>query len=118
MSKSEIVLPPSPPAPAILRRVEYENEKGFHVVEREVVSGVAPPGYVRFIGTAHLDIKTSQGVMRQSYLFPIDADTLARAFVMFESCAQAEGMAVRDRMIANARRQANPLLDPSGRPIT
>lgn len=117
MSKSEIVLPP-PPAPLIIRKVNYENERGFQLVEREVVSGDMPKGFVRFVGTAFLDIQTPRGIARQPYQFPIDADTLARAFTMFEPCAQAEGNATRDRLLADARRAANPIIDPTGRPIT
>lgn len=106
-----------PTAPCVLRVVNYENELGYQLVEREVVSGSPPPGFVRFVGTAHLDIRTPRGVARQSYRFPIDADSLDRAFTMFEICAKSEGDALRDRMVADARRQTSPLLDPTGRPL-
>lgn len=118
----------SVPSPFVIRVDTYENHLGQRLFERVVVSGEAPAGFARFIGVGQINIPNSPvGPVSHPFQFAIAADSVDRAFSLFESTAQSEGKAEFDKLRADIRRQmtavqvapagALGLLDPSGNPI-
>jgi len=105
--------------------VNWENAKGHRIVER-VPRVAPPPGYVHFVGYANITVHTPRGPADQPFTFPIEADTIERAFEMFEATAQAAGKQ-HIQEIQNEIRRAQlmrpvsaseaALLDVSGNPI-
>lgn len=119
---------PQPSKPFHFRVETYENQLGHRLFERVVTHGDAPDGFVRFIGVGQVNINHPQaGPISQPFQFDLQADTVERAFAMFEAGAQAEGRKVFDRIMADIRRQmtavqavpakALDLLDASGKPL-
>lgn len=116
------------PEPFHYRVENYENHLGHRLFDRVVTSGVAPEGFARFVGVGQVNINHPQvGPINQAFHFDLDADTVDRAFAMFEAAAQAEGRRVFERIMADVRRQmtavqavpakALDLLDASGKPL-
>lgn len=119
---------PSVTDPFIIRVDTYENQLGQRLFERVVVSGKPPDGFARFIGVGQINIpNTPVGPVNHPFQFKVDADSVERAFSVFEATAQSEGKAEFDKIRADIRRQltavqvapagAIGLLDPSGNPI-
>lgn len=106
--------------------VNWENDKGHRIVER--VSPTAPADFVRFVGYANITMHTPRGPVDQPFSFPLPADTIERAFELFESAAQAEGKNHIQEMQQQIRRaqllrpisqaEASSLLDASGNPMS
>lgn len=127
MQEAQPEVPPQP-SPFIIRVDTYENEKGQRLFDRVLISGTPPSDFNRFIGIGQVNIPQSPvGPIHQSYNFVIDADSLDRAFALFDSAGKAEGQQVLARIVAEVRRQttaiqpadarALDLLDQSGNPI-
>jgi len=120
---------PAPqPDQFILRVDTYENHLGQRLFERVVVSGTPPPTFHRFIGAGQLNVPDSPaGPIHQPYNFVLEADSVERAFELFEAAAQAEGRRVLAMIASQLRQQMmavqpmDPkvlkLLDSSGNPL-
>lgn len=121
---------PQPPAldPFIIRVDTYENERGNRVFHRVLIAGKPPEGFHPFVGVGQVNIPNSPfGPIQQPFNFVIEADSVERAFALFEGSAQAEGRVVLDRIRNDIRRQmtaiqpapagALGLLDASGNPL-
>lgn len=119
---------PPPVDPFVVRVDTYENHLGNRVFDRVLVSGTAPAGFHRYVGTAQINVNHPvAGPIHHPYNFVIDADTVDRAFALFEASAQAEGQKVWAVIEANIRKQMNAvqavpasalkLLDSSGNPL-
>ncbi len=97
---------PASPEPFIVRVDTYEDDKGHRLFDRVAVSGVLPPDVPRFIGVGQLNVEDSPvGPIHQPFNFALEADTVERAFSLFESAANAEGKQVLARISADIRRR-------------
>ena len=116
------------PEPFVVRVDTYENQLGQRVFDRVVVSGSPPASFHRFVGVGQINVQnTPVGPINQPFNFTIDADSIDRAFGLFEATAQSEGKRVFATIMADIRRQmtavqvappsALGLLDQSGNPI-
>lgn len=118
------------PVPEIIAKLtNYEDSRGRVVIEREVVVGEVPSDYVRFVGRSQLNATIpGRGVIQRVFHFAIAADSVVRAFALFDARAQAAGGEEAERLrrelieqqnalLVPADRQAAALLDASGNPI-
>tara|TARA_R100001086_G_scaffold211678_1_gene127678 strand:- start:364 stop:723 length:360 start_codon:yes stop_codon:yes gene_type:complete len=109
-----------PPTASIVEERTYVDQAGRRIVELVPVKGDLPETMPRFAGKAM--VETAHGA-REFGPFPIDADTLERAFALFDSTANArleEWMSQMRRQAIEAAGRggpANSLLDPRGRPL-
>lgn len=126
MESEDTNLPASPTPPAPIVRVDtYENTVGHRLIERVPVGDV-PDGFVRFVGFGSLTVQTERGPVGDPFQFAIHADTIERAFALFEASAQAAGRARIAELQSAMRRNAlmtpptaaeSAILDANGRPL-
>lgn len=123
---------PQPAAPNFHYRVDtYEDNQQRRMFERVVVFGQAPPEFARFIGQAQLNLPHPMapgGVLHHPFTFRIEADSVERAFALFEVQAKAQGKMESERIHSEIRRQMTAIqpasadalrvLDASGNPIS
>lgn len=119
---------PPPVDPFVVRVDTYENHLGNRIFDRVLISGTPPAGFHRYVGTGQINVKHPvAGPIHQPFNFVIEADSVDRAFALFEVAAQVEGRNVWAAIEANIRQQMNAvqtvpasalkLLDSSGNPL-
>lgn len=121
---SELELPEGvAPVPCIYEIKNYRDEEGHNLVEHVAVSGKLPGTMTRFMGQVFVNVQARGGPAQQIPvpLFPIEADTVVRAFSLFEGLAVVAATAFRDTVVRQQQRvqpvspqQAQQLLGPDG----
>lgn len=108
---------------------QFEDNLGQRFVERRVVSGKPPEGFVPFVGFAQLNVTHPvHGPLTKQFSFPIDTDTPERASEMFAAQAQVGKHAALAELSAELRsfemqqtaqqlQAPQRLLDAHGRPL-
>ena len=100
----------------IVRPVSYQNEQQYNVTENQIVSGVAPAGFIRFVGHAEINGQGPKGPFKLPISFPIKASSIEEAYLMFYETAQRAGHAeqkrIGDAMLRHRLTQGSGL-DPS-----
>ncbi len=123
MSDNTTIPDPAMPAPFVARIENYVNDRGYLITRHVVVTGTVDPSK-QFIGHGEVSVA---GV-RKSYRFPIEADTLERAFELFEPAARAAGENEARQLTEAIRRHQSAihpvpasalggLLGPDGKPL-
>lgn len=94
-----------------------DGERARHVIEREIVEGTAPDDFSRFIGEVVAQINTPMGPITEKVIFGIAADTVGRAFELFDSRADHAVRELLANLQAQHRAMQNQLVTPTGQPM-
>ena len=99
---------PEVTAKFVARVSHYVDARGQNITEFAVLRGELPSDHPKFVGRATAQIGGREFPLE----FPIEADTLDRAFVLFQSVAEAAGQ----EAVSRVRREATKprLLGPTG----
>lgn len=92
--------------PCIYEVRHYRDHQGHNLVENVLIEGDAlPPGLSRFMGQAFVRLQIGPQVQDIPVPpFPVEADSVIRAFGLFEGVAIAAATEFKQKLLAQQRR--------------
>lgn len=88
------------PAPCIYETHQFRDQNGHNIIENRLVHGDRlPDGLSRFMGQVFIEVR--QGPHAQTVPvppFPVEADSIERAFAVFPGLAMAAAQAFKDTL--------------------